>query len=168
MSSLDFNICRKVSEKRVFIIFHSSIVITIHSTCSSSHLGFMIIKYSSKHCRGPLAIFALKCFTGFTFREDKKLTDDGDGHHDIFKVMTKAHMALVNICYCWFVLPAIHVNNSMFIKNLSQHVENVTLLHIEINDHMSVSRLLLDNGCENLQIITKTHYKLKVTHLFLI
>jgi hypothetical protein len=79
-------------------------------------------------------------------------TDDGDGHHDIFKVMTKAHMALVNICYCWFVLPAIHVNNSMFIKNLSQqHVENVTLLHIEINDHMSVSRLLLDNGCENLQ-----------------
>jgi len=91
MSRLDFNVCRKVSEKSVFIIFHSSIVITIYRTCSSSHLGFMIIKHNSKHCRGPLAIFALKCFTGF--REDKKLTDDGDSHHDICKVMTKAHIS---------------------------------------------------------------------------
>ena len=87
-----FNICRKVSEKRIFIIFHNSIVLTIYSTCSSSHLGFMIIKYNSKHYRGPLAIFALKCFTGF--REDKELTDDGDSHHDICKVMMKAHMVL--------------------------------------------------------------------------
>ena len=42
-----------------------------------------------------------------------------------------------------------YINDSMLTENLSnqsqEHHNNVTLLHIEINDKMLVSHLLLDN-----------------------